>query len=157
MNVLFSPLGFNYGVLYSAILLIRPSRVVVVTSKQAIVHLHPALDAAKFFHSKFEVETHMLDDPFGGFEEGRLLSRLLASSAGSLNTINLTGGTAAMQDCMHSISSRLRTDGKKVREVAVIDRRNSAEQKRAPLVVGELIDVPCPTNLQELDESVAER
>jgi hypothetical protein len=157
MNVLFSPLGFNYGVLYSAILLIRPSRVVVVTSKQAIVHLHPALDAAKFFHSKFEVETHMLDDPFGGFEEGRLLSRLLASSAGSLNTINLTGGTAAMQDCMHSISSHLRADGKKVREVAVIDRRNSAEQKRAPLVVGELIDVPCPTNLQELDESVAER
>lgn len=157
MKVLFSPLGFTYGILYSAILLVRPSRVVVVTSRQAIAHLHPALDAAKFFHSKFEMETHMLDDPFGGFEEGRLLSRLLASSAGTQNVVNLTGGTAAMQDCMHALSGRLRADGKAVREVAVIDRRDSAEQKRAPLVVGELIEVPCPVNLPELDESAAQR
>jgi hypothetical protein len=157
MTVLFSPLGFTYGVLYSAILLVRPSRVVVVTSKQAIVHLHPALDAAKFFHSKFEMETHMLDDPFGGFEEGRLLSRLLVSSAGTQNVVNLTGGTAVMQDCMHSLSDRLRADGKATREVAVIDRRDSAEQKRAPLVVGELIEVPCPVNLPELDESAPQR
>lgn len=153
MNVLFSPLGLNYGALYSAILLVRPSRVVIVTSKQAIVHLHPALDAAKFFHSKFEAETHMLDDPFGGFEEGRLLSRLLASSAGLQNAVNLTGGTAVMQDCMHSIYDHLRAVGQNVREVAVIDRRNSAEQKRAPLVVGELVHVPCSLNLLELDES----
>jgi len=157
MTVLFSPLGFNYGVLYSALLLVRPSRVVVVTSRQAITNLHPALDAAKFFHSKFEAETHMLDDPFGGFEEGRLLSRLLASSAGTQNVVNLTGGTTAMQDCMHSICSQLRADGKNVREVAVIDRRNSAEQKRTPLVVGELIEVPCPGNLPELDESLKQR
>jgi hypothetical protein len=157
MKVLFSPLGFTYGILYSAILLVRPSRVVVVTSRQAIAHLHPAVDAAKFFHSKFEMETHMLDDPFGGFEEGRLLSRLLASSAGTQNVVNLTGGTAVMQDCMHSLSARLRADGKAVREVAVIDRRDSAEQRRAPLVVGELIEVPCPVNLPELDESSSQQ
>jgi len=157
MTVLFSPLGFNYGVLYSALLLVRPSRVVIVTSKQAIIHLHPALDAAKFFHSKFEAETHMLDDPFGGFEEGRLLARLLASSAGTQNVVNLTGGTAVMQDCMHSISDYLRAADKTAREVAVIDRRDSAEQKKTPLVVGELIEVPCPVNLPELDESAAQR
>ena len=157
MTVLFSPLGFNYGVLYSALLLVRPSRVVIVTSKQAIIHLHPALDAAKFFHSKFEAETHMLDDPFGGFEEGRLLARLLAASAGTQNVVNLTGGTAVMQDCMHSISDYLRAADKTAREVAVIDRRDSAEQKKTPLVVGELIEVPCPVNLPELDESAAQR
>jgi len=157
MTVLFSPLGFNYGVLYSALLLVRPSRVVIVTSKQAIIHLHPALDAAKFFHSKFETETHMLDDPFGGFEEGRLLARLLAASAGTQNVVNLTGGTAVMQDCMHSISDYLRAADKIAREVAVIDRRDSAEQKKTPLVVGELIEVPCPVNLPELDESAAQR
>jgi hypothetical protein len=157
MTVLFSPLGFNYGVLYSALLLVRPSRVVIVTSKQAIIHLHPALDAAKFFHSKFEAETHMLDDPFGGFEEGRLLARLLAASAGTQNVVNLTGGTAVMQDCMHSISDYLRAADKTAREVAVIDRRDSTEQKKTPLVVGELIEVPCPVNLPELDESAAQR
>ena len=153
MTVLFSPLGLNYGILYSAILLVRPARVVVVTSAQAIVNLHAALDAAKFFHSKFETETHMLDDPFGGFEEGRLLSRLLMSSAGSGNVVNLTGGTSAMQDCMQSLSNRLRAAAKTVREVAVIDKRHSAEQKRTPLVVGELIEVPSPQLLPELDEN----
>ena len=157
MTVLFSPLGFNYGVLYSALLLVRPSRVVIVTSKQAIVHLHPALDAAKFFHSRFEAETHMLDDPFGGFEEGRLLARLLASSSGTQNVVNLTGGTAVMQDCMHSISGYLRAENKSVREVAVIDRRNAAEQKKTPLTVGELIDVPSQINLPQLDESAIQR
>jgi hypothetical protein len=157
MTVLFSPLGFNYGVLYSALLLVRPSRVVIVTSKQAIIHLHPALDAAKFIQSKFEAETHMLDDPFGGFEEGRLLARLLAASAGTQNVVNLTGGTAVMQDCMHSISDYLRAADKTAREVAVIDRRYSTEQKKTPLVVGELIEVPCPVNLPELDESAAQR
>src|SRR5690606_8647320 len=99
-------------------------------------------------------ETHMLDDPFGGFEEGRLLSRLLMSSAGSRNVVNLTGGTSAMQDCMQSLSNRLRAAAKTVREVAVIDKRHSAEQKRTPLVVGELIEVPSPQLLPELDENV---
>lgn len=152
MTVLFSPLGLNYSVLYSAILLVRPERAVVVTSKQAIVYKHLPVDAAKFFHPQFEVETYMLDDPLGGFEEGRLLSRLLISSAGQENVVNLTGGTSVMQDCMHSISSRLRAEDKHVREVAVIDKRDVAEQKRTPLVVGELIEVPSPLQLSKLDE-----
>ena len=71
--------------------------------------------------------------------------------------MNLTGGTAVMQDCMHSISDHLRADDKDVREVAVIDRRNSLDQKRTPLVVGELIDVPNQINLPILDESVGQR
>lgn len=141
MTVLFSPLGLNYGVLYSAILLVRPARLVLITSPQAIGNLHSATDAARFFHSQFEVETHMLDDPFAGFREGRTLARLLTASAGCKNVVNLTGGTTVMQDCVRSLAQSLRAQEKPVREVAVIDRRSLEEQKRAPLVVGELIEV----------------
>jgi hypothetical protein len=142
MTVLFSPLGLNYGVLYSAILLVRPSRVVVVTSAQAIGNLHSATDAARFYHSNFEVETHMLDDPLAGFKEGRTLARLLCSSAGEKNVVNLTRSTTAMQDCVRSLAERLRAAATEVREVAVIDRRETEEQKRNPLSLGHLIEVP---------------
>src|SRR5690348_12309388 len=141
MTVLFSPLGLNYGVLYSAILLVRPTRVVVVTSPQAIGNLHSAADAARFYHSGFEVETHMLDDPLAGFREGRTLARLLCSSAEGDNVVNMTGGTTVMQDCVRSLADRLRALQKEVREVAVIDRRDADEQKRTPLALGELVEV----------------
>lgn len=144
MTVLFSPLGLNYGVLYSAILLVRPARLVIVTSPQAIGNLHSAADAARFFHSQFEIETHMLDDPLAGFKEGRTLARLLTSSADGDNVVNLTGGTTVMQDCVRSLADNLRAAQKTVREVAVIDRREADEQKRSPLVVGELIEVYAP-------------
>lgn len=141
MTVLFSPLGLNYGVLYSAILLVRPARVVVITSPQAIGNLYSAEEAARFYHSRFEVETHMLDDPLAGFKEGRTLARLLTASAERNNVVNLTGGTTVMQDCMRSLADNLRTLQKPVREVAVVDRRDLEDQRRAPLVVGELIEI----------------
>ena len=144
MTVLFSPLGLSYGVLYSAILLVRPARLVVITSPQAIGNLHSAIDAARFFHSTFEVETHMLDDHLAGFKEGRTLARLLSSSADTTNVVNMTGGTTVMQDCVRSLADNLRTQNKHVREVAVIDRREPEVQKRSPLVVGELIEIPAP-------------
>lgn len=146
MTVLFTPLGLAYGWLYSAILLVRPQRVVVVTSPQAIVNLHSAVDAARFFHSKFEIETHILQDPLSGFAEGRILARQIARFADTDseadNVVNLTGGTTAMQDCVRSVSDVLRAGAIEVREVAVIDRRDADEQKRTPLTVGELVEVP---------------
>lgn len=144
MIVLFTPLGLAYGSLYSAILLVRPQRVVVVTSLQAIVNLHSAVDAARFYHSKFEVETHLLADPLAGFVEGRSLARNLAKSASENgeNVINLTGGTTALQDCVRSVTDVLRILELDVREIAVVDRRDADEQKRVPLVVGELVEVP---------------
>ncbi len=144
MTVLFSPLGLAYGTLYSAILLVRPQRVVVVTSPEALVNLHSAVDAARFYHKAFEVETHVLDDPLGGFIEGRRLARFLAASAAGDNIINLTGGTTALQDCVRSVADILRSRHQTVREVAVIDRRPTDEQRRVPLVVGELCEVPPP-------------
>ena len=144
MTVLFSSLGLSYGVLFSAILLVRPARLVVITSPQAIGNLHSAEEAARFFHSQFEVETHMLDDPLAGFKEARTLARLLTASADCDNVVNLTGGTTVMQDCVRSLADNLRAQKKYVREVAVIDRRGHDDQKRAPLVVGELIEVPAP-------------
>jgi hypothetical protein len=142
MTVLFSPLGLSYGVLYSAILSVRPQRVVVVTSPEAIVNLHTAIDAARFYHALFEVETHLLDDPLAGFREGRKLARFLSVSADGKNVVNLTGGTTALQDCVRSVGEILRERGSHVREVAVIDRRVPDEQKRMPLVLGELVEVP---------------
>ena len=145
MTVLFTPLGLAYGSLYSAILLVRPQRVVVVTSPQAIANLHSAVDAARFFHADFEIEAHLLQDPLSGFVEGRALSRQIAHSAckeGGDNIVNLTGGTTALQDCVRSVADVLRARQIAVREVAVIDRREADEQKRVPLTVGELVEVP---------------
>ena len=141
MTVLFTPLGLAYGSLYSAVLLVRPRRVVVVTSKEAIVNLHTALDAARFYHTSFEVETHLLEDPLAGFGEGRALARFLAVSADGHNVVNLTGGTTALQDCVRSVADILRGQNTSVREVAVVDRRHADEQRRLPLVVGELVEV----------------
>jgi hypothetical protein len=152
MTILFSPLGLAYGTLYSAILLTRPQRVVVVTSPEAIKYLHDALDAARFYHSKFEHEAHILEDPLGGFDEARKLARQLAKSPGECNIINLTGGTTVLQECVRSAGDILRrgdaqsAPGSKpqkvdVREVAVVDRRLPTEQVRHPLVVGELVEV----------------
>ncbi len=146
MTVLFTPLGLAYGWLYSAILLVRPQRVIVVTSPQAIVNLHSAVDAARFFHSKFEIETHLLQDPLSGFAEGRTLARQIAQAADASwegeNIVNLTGGTTALQDCVRSVADVLRAKNIDVREVAVIDRRDADEQKRVPLAVGEMVEVP---------------
>lgn len=142
MTVLFSPLGLAYGTLYSAILLTRPQRVVVVTSAEAIAQIHAALDAARFFHTNFEFESHILQDPQAGFVEGRALARFLAASADENNVVNLTGGTTVLQDCVRSVADILRREGRPVREVAAIDRRSTDEQRRDPLFVGELVEVP---------------
>lgn len=142
MTVLFSPLGLSYGTLYSAILLVRPQRVVVVTSPQAAHLLHPAVDGARFYHSAFQIETHILSNPFSGFREGRAMARELAARAGTINVVNLTGGTTVLQDCARSIADILRADDKPVREVAIVDGREGNEQARNPLVLGQLVEVP---------------
>ena len=142
MTVLFSPLGLSYGTLYSAILLTRPARVVIVTSPEAVVNLHATLDAARFFHRNFEFETHVLEDALAGFHEGRALAKFLAKSGAETNIVNLTGGTTVLQDCARSVAGALRQSGHSAREIAIVDRRDILEQRRAPLVVGELVEVP---------------
>jgi hypothetical protein len=159
-TVLYSPLGLVYGTLYSAILLTRPSRVVVVTSPQAEVHLHAALDAARFYHTHFQWESHVLSDALAGFDEARRLAHRLTRTPGARNIINLSGGTTVLQDCVRSIADILRREtpiddqnaeqstlGSKpacdyVREIAVVDRRSAREQARSPLLAGEIIEVP---------------
>jgi len=156
MTTLFSPLGLVYGTLYSAILLTRPQRIVIVTSPQAEKYLHDALDAARFYHGKFDFEAHILEDPLGGFDEARKLARRLAQAPCECNIINLTGGTTVLQECVRSVADILRRDNVigaqvlepgaplkpiKIREVAVVDRRAASEQARHPLVVGELVEV----------------
>lgn len=142
MTVLFSPFGLSYGTLYSTILLTRPHRVVVVTSAEAVLNLGTTLDAARFFHTHFQWETHVMEDAQAGFREGRALAPFLIAAAGEENIVNLTGGTTVLQDCVRSVADILRRDGKQVREVAAIDRRDILEQRRTPLVVGELVEVP---------------
>lgn len=145
MTVLFTPLGLAYGALYSAVLLVRPHKVVVVTSREAVGNLYAALDAARFYHSSFEVESHTLDDALAGFEEGRLLAKFLVQAGAGhegTNVVNLSGGTLVLQDCARSTADALRRAGKPVREIAVVDRRTPEEQRRVPFVVGEMVEVP---------------
>jgi uncharacterized protein (TIGR00288 family) len=140
-KVLFSPLGLSNGSLFTAIVLTRPDYVVVITSGEAARNLDSVLTAARRHHPNFQVEHHVLEEPFADFVAARRLARELAQAwaerKGWQFIVNLSGGTTVMQDCVtylaHLLGARL---------VAVVDRRPSEEQLRDPLALGELVEVP---------------
>jgi hypothetical protein len=141
LRVLFSPLGLAQGSLFTAIVLLRPDHVVVVTSAEAAGNLAGAVEGARAHHPSFTVEQWLLADPFAGFLEGRRLARRLAQKWGCRRDcefiVNLTGGTTVMQDALKQLAQLLGA-----REVAVVDRRPPEAQRRKPLVIGELVELP---------------
>ena len=138
MRVLFSPLGFSKGSLFTAIVQTRPDHVVVVTSKEGAKLVDEIVaQAQSVLNTDFTFEVHTVSDPFTSFLEGRELAQALARKKGSENIVNLTGGTTALQDAVQSIA--LLIDAK---EIAGIDRRPYSEQQANPYVVGEIIEIP---------------
>jgi len=148
MRVLFSPLGFSKGSLFTAIVTTRPDHVVVVTSKEGakLVDEIPAqaksllttpLPPFERGITDFTFEVHTVSDPFISFLEGRELAQALARKKGSENIVNLTGGTTALQDAVQCIARLI-----SAKEIAVIDRRAYTQQQANPYVVGEVIEIP---------------
>lgn len=143
-RILVSPLGLSPGVLFSAVRHVRPDRVLVITSAQAARFVPEALAAAE--QTELEVEVVKLKDPHQGFNEaGRIFAgnearrRALVGSAQVV--INITGGTTAMQYAAEDLGRKLQRYGTAVRRVALVDRRDIAEQRRNPYVLGELVDL----------------
>ena len=140
-------MGASVGLLYSALSLIKPDRVVVLTSDKFQSRVSEAAEKAGFSDmSKIHVE--IIKDVFCGFDEANALAKKLCShidNAGKIE-VNLTGGTTAMQWAIQAayeaIQQKLGNPGKeKLARVAFVDRRRSAEQQSDPYVVGEMVKI----------------
>lgn len=138
--LLVTPLGLSPGVLYTALLRVRPARVLLITSARAREGLPEVLKRAGM--PGLEQRCLELSDPQGGFREfGRwsedpeLRAWLLEASS---VRVNHTGGTTALQFCASRIGGLARRLGVPAEDVAVLDRRPAAEQRDNPFVCGEL-------------------
>lgn len=141
-RLLVTPLGLSPGVLYSAVLNIRPDEVLVITSRQARERIGEALEHAGAADLPYQV-TEMADPHQGFTEIDRILdqdARRRLAAAGEV-AVNITGGTTAMQYVAERIADEARRLGTTVRRVALVDRRPYDEQRRDPYVAGELVDL----------------
>ncbi|MFZ5952057.1 MAG: hypothetical protein ACOYXC_15220 [Candidatus Rifleibacteriota bacterium] len=138
-KVLISPLGASKGLLFSALNILKPSLVIVLTSHEF----------AKAAEEVFELTGQknkvilIMKDVYTGFSETENL--ISEASEFFLNSdsiiINLTGGTTAMQWIMQAIYENLKNKKHFVRRVAFIDRRDAVEQRKSPYVIGEIFEI----------------
>ncbi len=140
-TVLITPLGLSPGVLYSAVLRIRPERTIVVTSEEARAGAQAALSAAGL--PDHELLTLTMREPFTGYEEVRSLAATIrpAILAAREVVLNLTGGTTAMQYVVEQLGGEARRLGVPVRRVFLVDRRPAEEQRAQPFILGEILEL----------------
>lgn len=141
---LVTPLGLSPGLLFSAVRLIRPEQVVIVTSRQGAELAPGALAQAGY-----EGPWHMVEmaDPHAGFAEvPRVLDEVRWHVAGRRPgapvVVNYTGGTTAIQYAVGRVAEDLQAAGHPVRRVAIVDRRPPEVQRADPYRVGEVVDLP---------------
>lgn len=142
--VLVTPLGLSPGLLFSAVCLTRPSRVIVITSRQGAALAPDALQRAGYQGPWHVVE---LADPHTGFHEvpqvlAQVRAHLAAAPSGTPVVVNFTGGTTAIQYVVGRVAEELQGAGYPVRRVAVVDRRPPEEQRAEPYRLGEVVDLP---------------
>lgn len=153
-KILLSPLGLSPGLLYSALLTIKPLRLVVLTSDQGEELLGEILEKAAFHGSVAVVK---VDDPFSCFDEarekaGKIIKYLLGEQPGAKSIsddrmpgyqiiINLTGGTTALQFIIQRAGAELERTKHNISYAALLDRRSTLAQRENPWVVGDLIPV----------------
>lgn len=139
-RLLITPLGFSPGVVYSGVMHVQPTHLLVVTSADAAARLSEALDHTG--RRALLSTTRKLQDPHAGFDEidpqnDRELRCLLAHA--SEVVVNVTGGTTAMQYAAERLANEGRSLGVPVRRVMLIDRRSPEEQRTNPYVLGEIV------------------
>jgi len=142
--LLVSPLGLSSGSLYSALvkvqgdLKLKPNKVVVISSKDGVKKLDEVKNASKY---DGDIEPILFEDPHAGFNE---IKKIVNETAKHLKAadevvVNVTGGTTAMQHAVNEITKEAEGLGKKVTQIALVDRRPVEEQRKNPYVAGELI------------------
>lgn len=138
-SVLISPLGASKGLLYSALHILKPTTAVVLTSEKFKISANEILTRS----SQEQKKILIMEDVFTGFDEAERLvgeAKTICQPFDSV-TINLTGGTTAMQWVMQAIYETLKTENFNVKRVAFIDRRDSLEQRKNPFVIGEIYEI----------------
>jgi hypothetical protein len=139
---LVSPLGLSRGVLYSALKLFNPDRLVVVTSPEASQSIPEILEVAGY--NGLDLMVIKLADPHSGFDEAKDIAanndNLIKSlaMAGKV-VVNITGGTTAMQYAVERIAGEASKLGTSVKKVALVDKRPYEEQRVKPYVCGEIV------------------
>jgi len=136
---LLSPLGLSPGLLYSALMTIKPQRLVLLTSAEGEHSLAEIIRRADY---RGPVEVVRVDDPFNCFNQaGQKVDEVLDLIGRGPCVVNITGGTTALQFIIQRAGSALENRGVQVHYAALIDRRDVQAQKDDPWVVGELVRV----------------
>ena len=141
-SVLITPMGASSGLLYSAVSLVNVDKIIVLTSEKYIPKVNEACSKAGLADmSKVHIVT--IKDAFCGFNEAKgLCDQILQIADNSEDvSINLTGGTTAMQWAMQVAYEKMIREGIKVKRVAFVDRRPAVEQQSDPYVLGEMLDI----------------
>ncbi|NDD31390.1 MAG: hypothetical protein EB084_24325, partial [Proteobacteria bacterium] len=140
-RLVITPLGLAPGVLYAVARLLTPSHTLIVTSARGREREVEALTRAGFPDLRRTVR--VLDDPFHCFDLAPKLATERAIRDLMLRhdevVVNITGGTTAMQHVIERLGRESRALGKRTATVALIDRRDPAEQLAQPYVEGELV------------------
>jgi len=143
-KLLITPLGLSKGLLFSALRLTQPDRLLIVTSTDAAETIEEIVEVAGYEGQM--LKPILLKDPHTGFDEIKgVLDDLINDYARAFLDsdeiiINLTGGTTTLQVLTEGISKNAQMMGKDPRKVVIIDRREMSQQKENPFVVGELIE-----------------
>jgi hypothetical protein len=139
-RVLVSALGLSPGVLFSALKLVSPDRLLVVTSHQAASSLEEVMRIAGFPSSQHR--SLVVEDPHNCFDDDRLKEHDGDLVQSSEVVVNMTGGTTALQWLVARVAERAAALAVPVRRVALIDRRPPEVQRAQPYVLGELKELP---------------
>jgi hypothetical protein len=140
-ELLITPLGLSPGVLFTALSLLRPENAVVITSSTAAGQIPEICRNASFDSSR--IHLRIAEDPHKCFGMGGPIAQSLTSEilkAGRV-TLNVTGGTTALQYIVERVGRNAERLGAVVRRVALVDRRPLAEQQQEPYVCGEIVDL----------------
>lgn len=137
MRLLLSPLGMSPGLLYSAIMLIKPETVLILTSKEAQTRLPEIFEHCNYLGEQVTIK---VDDPFLAFDQWERIKPIaeIVSETDEV-WVNITGGTTALQYLVQKAARHLIDCGRMVHTVALIDRRGVFEQKANPYEVGEMV------------------
>ena len=141
-SVLVTPMGASSGLLYSAVSLVNVDKIIVLTSDIFIPKVKEACSQAGLTDmSKVHIIT--IKDAFCGFNEAEGIYKQILNIIDSPEevSINLTGGTTAMQWSMQVAYEKMMRDGVNVKRMAFVDRRPAVEQQSNPYVLGEILDI----------------
>jgi len=145
-KLLVTPLGLTPGVVFTAILKVRPARVIVITSEEAGKALPTALERAQANAQSPPIPylVRKVEEPFVGYKEAaRVLNdevRAWLVQAERV-VVNLAGGTTVMQYIVEHLAKEAERLGIPVQRGATVDRRTPQEQRDEPYVLGEWVEL----------------